>query len=426
MTSFFDAVIALVVAGTINAFIVRAIRRRLPGPEGAVLSNIYMTTLALRMALALFLNAYSGQTTFADMFWGDSSTYDYGGWVMSMRWGGDVMLNRYMEGRVSGWGFFYFVGALYYLFGHNQLLVQFMNGTIGALTVLVIYAIGKHLFDVEVAQWAARFMAFFPQVVFWSGAIYKDPAVMFCIAACMYAVLKLSVKLSPRYVVLFVAAALALMSLRFYVFYFVAFATLGTFVLSQRRGMLASVASYVTVLGVFVGAFAFAASRETLEEQKSYLSFERLQITRTDQATWGHSAIEAADVSTPQGALSALPTGLVYLLFAPFPWALRGIRQMLTLPETLVWYALWPAMVRGLMQTFRHRLRPALPILVFAASLTVAYAVFQGNVGTAYRQRTQVTMFYFIFMAAGLVQRRRQRAQAQVRAQAAEPAFPLP
>jgi 4-amino-4-deoxy-L-arabinose transferase-like glycosyltransferase len=424
MTSFFDAVMAFLVAGLVNAFIVKGIRERLPGREGLFLSNVYMTTLALRLALAVFLNAYSGQTTFANMFWGDSSTYDYGGWVMSMRWGGDVMLNRYTEGRVSGWGFFYLVGALYYVFGHNQLLVQFVNGTIGALTVLVIYAIGKHLFDVEVAQWAARFMAFFPQVVFWSGAIYKDPAVMFCIAVCMYAVLKLSVQLAPRYVLLFVAAALALMTLRFYVFYFVAFATLGTFVLAQRRGLVASIASYITVFAVFVGAFAFAASRETLEQQKSYLSFERLQLTRTDQAMWSHSAVEQADVSTPGGALAALPTGLVYLLFAPFPWAVRGLRQMLTLPETLVWYALWPAMIRGLLQTFRHRLRQALPILVFAASLTVAYAVFQGNVGTAYRQRTQVTMFYFIFMAAGLVQRRRQRAQA--RQEAGAPALQVP
>jgi hypothetical protein len=202
----------------------------------------------------------------------------------------------------------------------------------------------------------------------------------------------------------------------------VAFATLGTFVLAQRRGMLASVASYVTVVAVFIGAFAFAASRETLEQQKSYLSFERLQITRNDQATWGASAVEQVDVSTPQGALAALPTGLLYLLFAPFPWALRGVRQMLTLPETLVWYALWPALLRGLWQTLRHRLRPALPILVFAASLTVAYAIFQGNVGTAYRQRTQVTMFYFIFMAAGLVHRRRQRAQAQAVLEAGVPA----
>ena len=200
------------------------------------------------------------------------------------------------------------------------------------------------------------------------------------------------------------------MTLRFYVFYFVAFATMGTFVLSQRRGLAGSVASYVVLVGVFVAAFSFAARQETVEQQRSYFTFERLQITRSDQAMLGQSAYaRKADVSTTQGALSVLPVGLAYLLFAPFPWAVRGIRQALTVPETLVWYALMPALVRGLLYTIRTRFRPALPILVFAASLTCAYAVFQGNVGTAYRQRTQVTMFYFILMAAGVVEK--QRAQ---------------
>src|SRR5262249_25662395 len=155
----------------------------------------------------------------------------------------------------------------------------------------------------------------------------------------------------------------------------------------------------------------------------SYFTLERLQITRADQAMWGRSAyVPKADVSTTAGALSVLPVGLVYLLFAPFPWSVSGLRQVLTVPETLVWYALWPALVRGLWHTARHRFRRALPILVFAASLTCAYAVFQGNVGTAYRQRTQVTMFYFIFMAAGLVQRRRQRSAELMSAALPEPA----
>ncbi len=74
------------------------------------------------------------------------------------------------------------------------------------------------------------------------------------------------------------------------------------------------------------------------------------------------------------------------------------------LPETLVWYALMPAFVRGVVYAMRHRFRAVLPILVFAASLTGAYALMQGNVGTAYRQRTQVTMFFFIFMAVGIVE----------------------
>jgi hypothetical protein len=35
--------------------------------------------------------------------------------------------------------------------------------------------------------------------------------------------------------------------------------------------------------------------------------------------------------------------------------------------------------------------------------LSIAYSVFQGNVGTAYRQRAQLLVFYFIFVAVGFV-----------------------
>ena len=410
----------------VNAVIVRRIRRVLPGEEGVSLARIYVWTLALRFVLALFLNVYSSQSGFAAMFWGDSSTYDDGGWLLSLQWGGEGLVNPYYSGKVSGWGFFYLVAAIYWVFGHNQILAQLVNATIGALTVIVIYAIAKDLFDAEVAQWTGRFMAFFPQMIFWSGAIYKDPAIMLCIALCMYAVLKLNSELTTRYVLLFVGASLALMTLRFYVFYFVAFATMGTFVLSQRRGLAGSVGSYIVLVGVFIAAFTFAARQETVEQQRSYFTFERLQITRSDQANLGQSAyVSKADVSTTRGALSVLPVGLAYLLFAPFPWAVRGIRQALTVPETLVWYALMPALVRGLLYTIRTRFRPALPILVFAASLTCAYAVFQGNVGTAYRQRTQVTMFFFILMAAGVVEKRRARQQKAI-ASAGQPAFQLP
>jgi hypothetical protein len=48
-------------------------------------------------------------------------------------------------------------------------------------------------------------------------------------------------------------------------------------------------------------------------------------------------------------------------------------------------------------------LRIASPILIFTVMLTLAYSVFQGNVGTAYRQRAQVLVFYFIFVAVGFV-----------------------
>jgi 4-amino-4-deoxy-L-arabinose transferase-like glycosyltransferase len=416
-----DVIVAFLVMIAVNAFIVRRIRQMLPGDEGAFLARVYLATVILRFLLACFLNANAGQAGFATMFWGDSATYDEGGWLLKLQWEGEGLVNPYYSGKVSGWGFFYLVASIYWLFGHNQLLAQFVNGTIGALTVVVIYAIAKDLFDVEVAQWTARFMAFFPQMVFWSGAIYKDPAIMFCIAVCMFAVVRLNHAFTAKYILLFVTASLALMSLRFYVFYFVVFATMGTFVLSQRRGIAGSVATYAVLIVVFAGAFSLAAKQETVEQQRSYFTLERLQVTRSDQVMWGKSAYAPkADVSTTQGVIAVLPVGLLYLLFAPFPWAVGNLRQALTVPETLVWYALMPALLRGLFFTIRTRFRPALPILVFAASLTCAYAVFQGNIGTAYRQRTQVTMFYFILMAAGVVEKKR-GAQERVPRAAAPP-----
>jgi hypothetical protein len=34
--------------------------------------------------------------------------------------------------------------------------------------------------------------------------------------------------------------------------------------------------------------------------------------------------------------------------------------------------------------------------------LTIAYSLYQGNVGTAYRQRAQIQIFHFMFIAAGV------------------------
>jgi 4-amino-4-deoxy-L-arabinose transferase-like glycosyltransferase len=280
---------------------------------------------------------------------------------------------------------------------------------------LVIYAIARDLFGVGVARWAALCMAFFPQMVFWSCAMYKDPLILLCIAGAIYAVLNLGRRFSFNQLLLFVGACLVLMTLRFYVFYMVAAATLGTFLFSQRRGFFGGIAAQVILFGALLTTLVFAVRAETIEQQTEYFDLDRIQTARSDLAGAGSGFGQDIDVSTPGGALLALPVGLVYLLFAPFPWAISGLRQALTLPETLVWYSLMPALARGLVYVVRFKLRESLPILVFAGLLTGAYAIFQGNVGTAYRQRTQVSMFYFIFMGVGREQKKK-RAAAQVAA----------
>jgi 4-amino-4-deoxy-L-arabinose transferase-like glycosyltransferase len=411
MTPPLDAVLAAIVALIANAFVVIQIQKRAAPDVVEFLTRVYVRTLALRYGLALILNVLVTDSAFAAAFWGDSSAYDWGGYYLALAWSGEPVAGPPLNLSISGYGWVQFIGAIYLVVGRNQLLVQFINGLMGSLTVLVVYAITRRLFDPAAARWATLFMAFFPQMVFWSAGMYKDPGVLLCIALCMYAVLALRDHLSLKVVTLFVVAELVMVTLRFYVAYFVAFAAVAAFLFAGRRTAIRVIFTYSFLLVILVAALGVAVKRETLERQASYLTLERLQITREDQAMWGRSAFgQEYDVSTPSGAITALPVGLIYLLFAPFPWAISGIRQALTVPETLVWYALMPAFVRGLLYAAKRRLRAAMPILVFTVTLTCAYALMQGNVGTAYRQRTQVTMFFFIFMGVGLAQRRRERA----------------
>jgi uncharacterized membrane protein len=60
-------------------------------------------------------------------------------------------------------------------------------------------------------------------------------------------------------------------------------------------------------------------------------------------------------------------------------------------------------LILGLWFSLKHRLREVAPIVIFTTMLTLAYSLVQGNVGTAYRQRSQLLVFYFIFVAVGAV-----------------------
>jgi len=82
----------------------------------------------------------------------------------------------------------------------------------------------------------------------------------------------------------------------------------------------------------------------------------------------------------------------------------------------LVWWSSIPLLVLGAWFTIKHRLREIAPIVIFTSLLTLTYSIMQGNVGTAYRQRAQLLVFYFVFVAVGFVlikERREARGQQQ-------------
>jgi hypothetical protein len=403
-----EVLLAFGVAALSNVAVLLLLQRRYEPGLYRTVAMTYLGTLGLRYALAVYLWLTHGNGGVGTMFWGDSETYDFFGMTIAQGWADGANITSWsstLEGRVNR-GFIYVVAVVYYVFGHNTLLMQFLNGIIGALVPIAILDLALLLYDRKIAIRAMVLTAFFPQMIFWSSALYKDAAVMLCIAANMLLVLRLKQRFSSWNLLLYLASAVALVWLRFYIFYAVMAATVAGFLVGQRRGLLVGLLSQIGVVVSVLLLFLLTSVGQEVYVQNRFLSLETLNQSRMDLASADSGFAETADVSTISGALSVLPIGVAHLLFAPFPWTVTNLRQLLAIPDVLVWYALMPSLLRGFVSAIRYRLGQTVHILVFTTALTLAYGAFLGNVGTAYRQRTQIMMFYFIFIADGLTRRK--------------------
>lgn len=374
--------------------------------DGTFLLRLFVAGLICRLVIGLAIFAFRGQ----DFFGGDAITYDFYGNAQLLGWGGDKyyqsIANQFVRsGEGSGWGMVYLVAAVYGIVGRNMLAIQMMNAVIGAVTAVVIYLCAFQVFqNSRVARIAGIAVAFYPSLVLWSAQGLKDGPTVLCLAVAILATLKLGEKLTTRYIVVLILALLSIIALRFYVFYMIAVAITGAFLIGMQQVTATSfVRQFTAVILLGVALTYIGVTRSATAQFERYGSLERLQVSRKDQARGESGFGRDVDVSTTSGAISTMPLGVVYLLFAPFPWQLTSLRQSITLPEMIIWWASFPLLVLGLWFTIKYRLRLASPILIFTVMLTLAYSVFQGNVGTAYRQRAQVLVFYFIFVAVGFV-----------------------
>jgi len=392
--------------------------------ERRFLLQLFIMGLLLRVLVGGLIYRFELQ----GFFGGDAFTYDAYGYLLARSWQyGSVFAEEWFTaGGGGGWGMIYLVAAIYTVVGRNMLAVQFFNAVAGAATTPVIFLCAQHIFrNIKVSRTAAYLVALYPSLILWSSQGLKDGPIIFLLALSMLATLKLGEKLSLKYFVILVSALFGILALRFYIFYMLVAAIGGTFILGTKAFSAQSlVRQFVIVVGMGLALTFLGVSQTASVQFDNYANLQAVQHSRATQsrlATSGYG--EDVDVSTTSGALTAIPVGLIYLLFAPFPWQLLNLRQSITLPEMIVWWGAFPLFILGLWFTIKYRLRQVLPILIFTVMLTLAYALVQGNIGTAYRQRSQLLIFYFIFVAVGLGLLKEVREAQRLHAMAAKQAI---
>jgi hypothetical protein len=393
--------IALPVAAAAGWFIYR------PKIDQRFLIRLFAAGLLVRIFVGTLIFVFQQQTFFG----GDAFTYDLFGFALMKTWEGDTsyqfLVNLFSGGGASsGWGMLYMVAVIYRIIGRNMLATQYVNSVLGAATAPLAYMISLELFpNRRVARVCGLLTAFFPSLVLWTSQGLKDGPIIFLLTLAMLATLKLGTRFSFKYLVALAFTLCGLITLRFYVFYIIILSITAAFIMGRRRLTAQSfVRQFLIMFVVGLVLAYFGVSRYAGQQFESYGNMKQLQLMHLDASQSAKSGFgQDIDVSTPEGALSAIPVGMTYLLLAPFPWQLTSLRQMITLPEMVVWWLSLPLLVLGLWFALKHRLREVAPILIFTTLLTLTYSVLMGNVGTAYRQRAQLLVFYFIFVGIGFV-----------------------
>lgn len=374
------------------------------GKERDFLINIFLIALLARLVFGFGILLFGITTLIAE----DTETYHLVGYrfleiLRGVAVPEDLATYRATSTSIPGWGMYHLVGYIYYIFGPSIYIAQSFCAVFGAATAPFIYFCAKHIYNNRrVAQMSAIAIAFYPSFILWSSQMLKDGLIIFLLVVAMTMVLQIQKKFSYLAVAVLLFSMFGILTLRFYIFYMVLLAVVGSFVVGLNTTSVKSIVrntAVVVLLGL--GLTYLGVIRTANTDYDQYFDLNRIQASRADLSTTESGFGEDIDVGTTGGAIEVLPIGFSYLMFAPFPWQMSSFRQAFTLPEVLLWWSLIPLLIAGLWYTIKNRLRTSIPILIFALMLTIAYSIFQGNVGTAYRQRTQIQVFLFIFIAVG-------------------------
>lgn len=393
----------IAVSLTITCAAVGIIIIRWTNKDSDFLVNIFLFALIARILFGTMIHIFDLRLFFG----GDAISYDFLGNRLMEVWMGLASPNDYtsrlaMSAQGSGWATTYLTAAIYYLVGRNILAAQFFCAVIGAATAPLIYICSYKIFqNVRVSKISAILVAFFPAFIVWSGQLMKDGLVIFLIVLAITMVLHLQQKFSYPALIILIFSLFGIIAFRFYIFYMAAIAVVGSFIIGSTNSVKAIVRGVVAVVVIGLALTYLGVLRSAETEFERFGSLEKVQFSRQNLAEAGSGFGENLDVSTTEGAIAAIPIGFIYLMLAPFPWQVTNFRQAITLPEILLWWATIPFLLSGLWYTLRRRLRNSISILIFTILLALGYSIFQGNVGTAYRQRTQIQVFLFIFIAVG-------------------------
>jgi len=335
------------------------------------------------------------------------------------------------------------VGAVYALTTPAEIIGLLLNVWLATIAVVLTY-----LIVLEVGgTWKSAFLvgllvAIYPSYLFMTSLLLKEAIEIFFVLLGLLFIIKTIKNFSWKNFIVLYLALICATHFRFYIGY----ALIAAFVLSwvlfsniEIKKRLIYGVIFIALLG-FIPQVAADQGYCGINSFKAYLNFHMVNFYRklaytpvlpldsnsspnstvnntTNNASnitgsIGNDTVSNSTDTNPTGSIlidsdltdtaSAIGVGssfvaentvwgyaksFIYVLFGPFPWQIKNIRQSSALVETIPWYILLFFIVDGIIIAFRKKIKEVAPLLIFSIMAMAVMAIFNSNFGIIVRIR---------------------------------------
>ncbi len=360
----------------------------------------------------------------------DAGNYSKYAAELAQNWLNGTMPASFMESIQSGRDAWFIVAVLacFYLFtaGYEAVpLAIFAQCLLTSLTPVYAYRAARRLgIAQDGALFTGRLLAFSPAFVFWAGALYKEGLILFLTFILIDHVLQLQQKFRPISTFIVGICLFALFGLRFYIAAILSVTIIMSLIVGrqskQQKNPLASIVRQIILIAILLAVFALFGLGDRVfnvlggDIEKSLAD---INTSRKDLATASSGYQRDIDILTVSDAIAYMPIGLIYFLFVPFPWHIGNFRQNFTILEVLIWaIIIYPLCIRGMVRGIRINFSGSFFLALSTIAITCFYALFMGNIGTAYRLRVLVWAIIALFAGWGWSIRNARRKKIRERA----------
>ena len=336
-------------------------------------------------------------------------------------WLGQNQFEFQVEGQVGENGYLYILSFFYWLLGYNPPVAnplsifsdKLINCLIATLAGIVVFYIAKDIFSKKVAKIASILVVFWPSILFWSMTNSRESSNILLVCLIVLSLVRLEKLKKPEYFILLFISLFLLKMLRPYFFLVmlaIVFISLSFIFYGNLKRRFLAIISTILLAALF---FNFTVQGKAIKSNffnwDSYIL--KLHLANQGVLSEGGPTYRIYDddflsTSRPLKVLKLIKAflkGSAYFMFAPFPWALSSRNQILTYPQMVVWYLIFPLVFLGIFLTVRHRLKLGFSVVCYTFISTLFYALVEGNLATVMRHRDLILVFYFVFFSAAIV-----------------------